>query len=109
LGCVFATPSPDDTETTWIVTAYDPANYRIEFVWIDPGLVATQIEIALSPAPPGKSRAGVRYTYTALSEPGNGVLDRYTRSWFERKMRGWEGSLNHYLHTGQMIASTGWQ
>jgi hypothetical protein len=36
-------------------------------------------------------------------------VDSYSRSWFERKMRGWETALNHYLHAGQMIASTGWE
>src|SRR5438309_9734446 len=28
-GCVFTTPNGDGTETTWLVTQYDPATFRI--------------------------------------------------------------------------------
>src|SRR5271170_7576269 len=47
-GCVFITPNEDGTETTWVVTDYDPASFRIAFAWVNPRLVAAQIRISLS-------------------------------------------------------------
>src|SRR5208337_1423375 len=80
-GCVFITPNEDGTETTWIVTDYDPASFCIAFAWVNPGLVAAQIRICLSkssetPSPGhtllghtllGHTSALIRYTYTGLS------------------------------------------
>jgi hypothetical protein len=31
-GCVFITPNEDGTETTWVVTDYDPPSFRIACV-----------------------------------------------------------------------------
>ena len=64
-GCIFTTQDPavesekysrrtDESDhsspvTTWICTEYDPAAFRIAYVWIKPGLVATELWIRLSP------------------------------------------------------------
>lgn len=64
-GCVFTTPNEAGPETVWMVTHYDPANFRIAFAWVEPGRVATQLWIALEPAPGGKTHAHIRYIYTA--------------------------------------------
>jgi hypothetical protein len=90
-------------ETTWICTDYDPAAFRIAYVWVRPGRVATELWIQLS-AEGGQTRSHIRFRYTGLSPEGNSVVESYDRSWFEDKMRGWETSINHYLTTGQMIA-----
>jgi len=102
-GCVFTTPNESGTENVWMCTHYDPAALTIAYAWVEPGLVATQLRIALAPAPGGKTRSHIRFSYTALSEAGNAVVDRYTQAWFEKKMLGWEEAINHYLRTGQMI------
>ncbi len=117
-GCVFATPNPPAAgdqgqvappETTWIVTEYDPAAFRIGFVWINPGLVAAEIGIQLTPTPPATTRAHIRYRYTALSAEGNREVERYDQKWFRAKMGGWESAINHYLRTGRKIDSPGWE
>ena len=36
-GCVFSTPNGNGTETTWVVTKYDPVAFRIAFTWVNPG------------------------------------------------------------------------
>jgi hypothetical protein len=54
LGCVFITEE-NHRETTWIVTEYDPAAFRIAFVWVDPGTMTAQIRIQLEPAPAATS------------------------------------------------------
>src|SRR5208283_1776095 len=84
-GCVFTTPNETGSETVWTVTHYDPGAYQIGFAWVEPGMIATQLRIALSHAPDGKTSARIRYLYTGLSPAGNPVLERYTPEWFRGK------------------------
>ena len=102
-GCVFTTPNDDGTETTWLVTEYDPATFRIAFAWVNPGQVAAQIEIYLTRKKQDTTTALIRYTYTGLSRAGNQEVGRYDKKWFEQKMRGWEAAINHYLRTGKAM------
>jgi hypothetical protein len=105
LGCVFATPNPDGSEKTWVVTHYDSRYFQIHFCWIQPGAVATRIEIALKPEQNDEIRTYIRYTYTGLSEAGNREIENFDEAWFTDRMRGWEKSINHYLRTGEKIAA----
>src|SRR5690348_10984293 len=75
-GCIFTTPNDDGSETTWVVTEYDPAEFRIGFVWIHPVLVAAQIQIRLEESD-DRTIANIQYTYTGLSEAGNREVERY--------------------------------
>ena len=109
LGCVFTTPNPPASgsavpETTWIVTEYDPAAFRIAFVWINPGMVITEIRIRLVSVGNGTTRSNIRYRYTSLSPDGNRELTAYDQKWFEAKMKNWERMINHYLQTGERVA-----
>lgn len=102
VGCVFATPNSDGAaETTWVTTIYDPAAFRVGFVWINPGLVAAEILIELEPAGSGETRAHIRYRYTGLSPDGNRAVEGYDQKWFVTKMRSWESAINHYLRIGK--------
>jgi hypothetical protein len=102
-GCVFTTPNDDGTQTTWLVTEYDPARLRIGFAWVNPAQVAAQIEISLKKNSKGATTAVIRYTYTGLSTAGNQEIECYDKKWFEQKMQGWEAAINHYLRTGKAI------
>jgi len=120
LGCIFTTEDPTvesdkyssrsngrhgkPTESTWICVEYDPAAFRIAYIWIRPGLVATELWIKLTTPDSGQTHSHIRFRYTGLSAEGNRLVESYDRSWFEAKMRGWETSINHYLTTGKMIA-----
>jgi hypothetical protein len=108
-GCIFATPNENGSETTWIVTEYDSAAFRIAFVWVNPGLAAAQIRIQLQPSSEGRTTANIEYTYTGLSENGNREVQRYDGEWFRHKMQGWEMAVNHYLRTGTRIESDAWE
>jgi hypothetical protein len=119
LGCVFTTQDPPaeeakyssrsnerdpaTQETTWICTDYDPAAFRIGYVWVKPAREATELGIQLSRTADGNTRSHIRFRYTGLSEQGNREVQGYDRAWFETKMRGWETAINHYLTTGTMI------
>jgi hypothetical protein len=113
-GCVFITPNEDGTETTWMVTDYDPASFRIAYAWVNPGLVAAQIRICLSRSSgaqtsPGHTTALIQYTYTGLSTEGNREVERYDRKWFRHKMQSWEAAINHHLQTGKRIGASAWE
>ena len=122
LGCVFTTRDSavesgkysscahehDDSSlvTTWICTEYDPAAFRIAYVWIKPGLVATELWIQLMATENGATSSHIRFRYTGLSDEGNRLVESYDRQWFEAKMRGWERAIDYYLSTGKMIGPT---
>ena len=110
-GCVFITPNEDGTETTWMVTDYDPASFRIAYAWMNPGLVAAQIRISLSRSSEAlnQTSAFIQYTYTGLSTEGNREVERYDQKWFRHKMQSWEAAINHYLQTGKRIDASGWE
>jgi hypothetical protein len=111
LGCVFTTPNPlgsavegqASPETTWIVTDYDPAAFRIAYLWINPGRVITELRIQLTPSGQTNTNTHITYCYTALSEEGDHQLKTYTQSWFEKNLKNWETTINHYLRTGKKI------
>jgi len=109
LGCVFTTPNDDGSETTWITTEYDPADFRVAFAWVSPGSVAAQIAIHLERKSPHQTTAHIRYTYTGLSTQGNIEVERYNERWFKQKMQGWEAAINHYLKTGRQIDAAAWE
>src|SRR2546430_15425417 len=52
-GCGFTTPNGDGTETTWLVTPYDPATVPSALSWVKPGQAAPQIPIYLKNNPKG--------------------------------------------------------
>lgn len=103
LGCVFMTEE-NGRRITWVVTEYDPAAFRIGFVWVDAGRVTAEIRIELEAGEvPLQTAAHIRYTYTGLSVEGNGEVKRFDEDWFRQKMQGWEAAINHYLTTGGLI------
>jgi hypothetical protein len=121
LGCIFTTEDrvvesgkhlsrsngrdSKASESTWICTDYDPAAFRIAYVWIKPGRVATELWIQLTAADHGQTHSHIRFRYTGLSAEGNRDVESYDEAWFLAKMRGWETAINHYLTTGEMIAA----
>jgi hypothetical protein len=107
VGCVFITEE-DGRETTWVVTEHDAEKFRIGFVWVDAGRVATQIRICLESSG-DSTTVHIQYTYTGLSSEGNGEVERFDGGWFRQKMRGWEAAINHYLQTGKLIETAGWE
>jgi hypothetical protein len=114
LGCVFTTPNPPAAgahsgaapETTWIVIDYDPAAFRIAYVWINPGFVITVLRIQLAAVEQNATCTHIRYRYTGLSPEGNRELEGYDQKWFEARMQNWETTINHYLRTGKKMASS---
>ena len=109
LGCVFTTQNEDGSESTWVVTDFDPERCRIGFVWVNPGVVTAQIQIQLERNSSNQTLAHIQYIYTALSATGNAEVDRYDEAWFRDKMQRWEAAINHYLRSGKCIEAGAWE
>jgi hypothetical protein len=110
LGCVFTTPNPPGaqnqaSETTWIMTEYNPSAFRIGFLWINPGAIVTEIRIQLAAGEHGTTETHIRYRYTGLSPEGNRVIEGYDQKWFEAKMQNWETAINQYLRMGTKMSA----
>lgn len=108
-GCVFATPNEDGSETIWLITEYNAADFHIAFAWVNPGMVAAQIAISLTAGARNTTRARIRYVYTGLTPEGNKEVARYDEKWFQHKMQIWEAAINHYLRTGKLIEAPTWE
>lgn len=105
LGCVFTTIPADisNAKLTWITTDYDPATYRIAYIWIHPEHVLAELRIQLT-ADGEHTLSHIEFRYTGLSEAGNREVATYDHKWFEKRMHGWESAINHYLLHGTLIS-----
>jgi hypothetical protein len=103
-GCVFTTPQPGGPETVWVVADYEPPR-RIRFVRITPRETAVEIEIEVSPQGSDESAVAIRYTYVSLGPRGDRRIDAITEEAWRTDMELWERSMNHFLATGEMLAS----
>ena len=102
IDCVFTTPaSPQNS--IWIITLYDPDDYRIEMLKVTPNHTVRKLEIVLSNAGDGGTRAEVVYTYTSLGPEGDVFLEAFTEDGYREFMERGEGALNHSLSKGEKI------
>ncbi len=101
-GAVFTTRHPDESETIWMITGYDPARFHLGYLRVTPGSRVGKIDIACQEAPGGTTRASVIYTFTALSEQGNAFIARFTQAHYQEMMAAWEQAINSYLAQGHV-------
>lgn len=102
-GTLFVTRGPGGGETVWVLETFDVARQRVAYVHVSPGSLVVEIGVTLAPLPENKTRAEVRYTFTALSELGNARIAQVNEADFENFMRDWERELNHFLQTGRKL------
>lgn len=102
-GCVFSTPHHGKSETTWIVTKYDPINFQIEFVRFTPAENVARIFINLEANGSGSTDAFIKYEYTALNREQIEYLETGLQKDFQSSMHWWEKAINHYLETGEKL------
>ena len=102
-GCVFGTRGADGhPDAVWVVTHHDPDDLTCAMVKVVPGIVVTQLEIALEPHGNAQTRATIAYTHTALGQAGREIVDAHTEAAYNVFMQDWQTALNHYLKSGQM-------
>lgn len=102
---VFKTRSPQGPELdyTWTVSKYYPERAFIEYTVYAPDRL-WWIAIQCSEGPVRETTdAEITYTYTGLTEKGNEINQRALEKIYQRNLKDWEESINHYLETGERL------
>jgi hypothetical protein len=102
-GTLFVIRSPSGSEAVWVLEAFDSLQGRVAYLHVTPGALVVELSLQLAPLPEGRTRADIRYTYTALSEVGNARIAHMSEAEFGVFMRDWERELNHFLATGRKL------
>jgi hypothetical protein len=104
-GTLFVTRSHGPGETVWVLHTFDPPGGRVAYSHLSPGFVLVELGLSLAPLGGERTKAEIRYTFTALSEAGNARVAQMTEDHFAAFMRDWEAELNHFLSTGRKLAA----
>jgi hypothetical protein len=104
-GTLFVVRHPGHPDTVWLLDAWEPASGHVHYVHVTPGSDVTEIDIRLRPDGKDRSIATVRYTWTALGEPGVALVRGKTPEAYFHFMREWEQELNHFLTTAKKLPS----
>lgn len=91
-------------DAVWVITRHDAGAGILQMIKITPDHTVCKIEIALRAGGEG-TRAEISYEYTSLGPLGDAFLKEFTEKWYQGFMEEWEAALNHYLTTGEMLAS----
>jgi hypothetical protein len=90
-------------DTVWLLDTWEPGAGHVHYLHVTPGSDVTEIDIRLRPEGKDRTVATVRYTWTALGEPGVALVRSKTPESYRRFMQEWERELNHYLTTGKKL------
>jgi hypothetical protein len=93
-GCVFTTGGG---ASVWILTVFDEASLRVEYVQVTAGLRVAELRITLAAAGAAGTVAVISYTWTGLSPRSNEFIEAHRGPRFEEGMREWESGFNAYL------------
>ena len=92
----------DTLKTTWIISRYDSTNMVIEYIlfsenWID------VINIKCRDNGNRTTNAKISYTYTALNEKGNSIIEHLAAHMYAHGLKDWEEAINYYLKNNKML------
>jgi len=102
-GCVFSTPGDGGKETLWVITRHDTKNNKIQFARFTPDSRIGVLDISVKPKKKFVSNVYITYTYTAISNEGNQLIQDFTEDQFYDAVRFWETSMNYFLETGKKL------
>jgi len=100
--CVFSTSYHGKLDI-WYVSQYDRSKFKIEFIRVTPDESVVKINISLSQNDNNKTEAKISYQYTGLNEEQNNFIQNGLEEQFNKNMKWWEKSINHYLNTGKKL------
>ncbi|MCH8942132.1 MAG: hypothetical protein IIA48_06815 [Bacteroidetes bacterium] len=98
LDCIFTTTN-DEGKAFWIITKYEPEEFRMEIVKIVPESFVTNIRIKLNENENGSDLI-VTYQITSLGKKGDKKVKGFTEKHYKDFMEAWERELNFFLITG---------
>jgi hypothetical protein len=102
-GIFITEAAPHDA--IWVITRHDAGAGILEMVKVTPHHTVCKLEIALKASGEQGTQAEIAYQYTTLGPLGEAFLKGFTEEWYRDFMKEWEAALNHYLTTGEMLAT----
>ena len=96
--CIFTT-SNEEGRAYWVVTVYEPEEFRMEIVKIVPESFVTNIYIKINETKKGSDLV-VTYQITSIGKSGNKKVKNFTKKHYKSFMEAWERELNYFLITG---------
>lgn len=96
-------PGTDGVASIWVVTRHDAANFEVEMIKVTPAFTVAHLQISLATQGKTSTNATIAYEFTSLGPLGDEYLEGFTSQWYEKFMQVWEGQMNHYLETGELI------
>ena len=100
---VFTTSSHDEVQVIWTILAFDAATWRISYLRVTPGSHVAKIDIHCKDHLDETTLASISYTFTALTEQGNGYVARFTEEHYQEWMLSWEKAINYCLQHGHAL------
>ena len=99
-GVVFTTTDRPGTERLWLLTRYEVAKGRMEYVILTPGLTASEIKISIFSDGERHCRATITYRRSALTPEKNAEVVKLDAHWAEEQRIHWEAAINRALAKG---------
>jgi hypothetical protein len=96
VGMVFTTGQGDEF-TIWSLVDFDPHSHYARYSRVTPALRSSLVEIFCSAESAELTRVGVRYTLTALTEPGQVSLSAFQGRAFAQMIDGWRAAIEARL------------
>ena len=96
-GVVFTTTSGEGKDRIWLLTAYDIADGRVEYVVMTPAFTATEIKINVVPDGEEHCKATIKYRRSALAPEGNEEVAKLDAHWAEKQRIHWQTAINEAL------------
>lgn len=96
---VFLTKNHDHgtTDAIWIVKAYDPGSYLVQFYKIEPEHKLGIVTVKCSTLKASKTKIQVTYKYIALSTAGEAFVLGFSESDYEKYIDEWQKLLSNYF------------
>jgi hypothetical protein len=105
-NCIFQTqprPGAGGAASIWVITRHDANAFEVEMIKVTPEFTVGKLQISLSAQGETGTNATIAYEFTSLGPLGDTYLEGFTEQWYEKFMQVWEGQMNHYLETGELI------
>ena len=96
-GVVFTTTTIDGADRIWLLSTYDVANGRVDYVVMTPTFTADEIKVRVVPDGEQHCRATITYRRSALAREGNGEVAKLDAYWAEEQRMHWEAAINQAL------------
>jgi len=90
VGATFTTRAEDGRETIWMILDWVPAEHRVRYARVTPGLKTGTVEVVCTPGARTTTVATATYELTALSPEGDADLATWTAGWFAGYLQEWE-------------------